>query len=178
MTKDELEKKLFEMINNSEMIINRKDFRTLYFVNEVRKVRKDKLNKLFDSNYLKNTYRKFSECDCFMSIKCSKDCLLIKTNKDIFNDLTHVFECDYYDILNFLKYFFSDNYNLRFNNRDMEFNDYYTDEDKHLDEKTFATKFEYKNPSENKTLAFSFQKYKFDICNFSYKKIVNLFKKK
>ena len=177
MTKEELEKKLFEMINNSEMIINRKDFRTLYFVNEVRKVRQDKLNKLFDSNYFKDTHRKFSECDCFLSIKCSKDCLLIKTNKDIFDDLTKVFDCEYYKILNFLEHFFTNNYNLYFNDRDIEYNDYYTDQDKHLDEKKFETKFKYKNPSENKTLVFSFQKYKFDICDYSYKRIVNLFKK-
>lgn len=177
MKKEELEKKLLEMINCSEMIINRKDFRTLYFVNEVRKVRKDKLHNLFDSNYLKDTHRKFSECDCFMSIEYNKDCLLIKTNKEIFDDLTQVFECDYYDIIKFLKHFFSNNYKLCFNDRDLEYNDYYTNQNKHLDEKKFETKFEYKNPSENKTLVFSFQKYKFDICNYSYKRIVNLFKK-
>jgi len=178
MTKKELEKMLIDLINNSEMIINRRHFRNLYFVNDIKKVRSDKLKKLFDPNFLINTNRKFSECDYFISLEYTRDYLFIKTNNEINNNLKLIFNDSYNDIVKFLKYFFSKIYNLNFSNRALSYDSYYYyyKNDIHLNENTFEH-YEYENKSEDKTLVFSFVKYKFDICDYSYEKIVNLFKK-
>lgn len=178
MTKDELEIKLFEMINNSRMIINRRNFRTLYLVDDDKQfIRIQKLKKLNDSNYIIDYTRNFSECDCFISIYNTRNYIQFKSNEEIYNCLKLVFNDSYSDIQLFLKYFFLNYYNINFYNKRMFFQCFRKNES-HLDEVKFTQDYEYKNPSENKTLAFSFEKYKFDICNFSYKKIVNLFKKK
>ncbi|HET7733477.1 MAG TPA: hypothetical protein VFK73_06530 [Paludibacter sp.] len=175
MTKKELEIKLFEMINNSEMIINRGNFREFYFVYDVKRVRKDKLHKIYNSDYLKPTNKKFQECDFFMKLTCYSEFISVLTNKEIDNFLNEVLNTQK-DINYFFRTFLYNYYNFDCKERDIYYFDWkhhYV----HLDNERFINYFKYKNPNENKTLVFDFEKFKFDICNYSYNRIVNSYRK-
>jgi hypothetical protein len=176
MTKIQLEKTLLEMINSSKMMINRRQFRTLYLVDDIKKTRNDKLNKIYNSNYVNKNTMKFSESDSFMSIYYCREYLYIKTNSKFTNIIKQLFNNKICDMTEFFENFLSKHFNLDFSQRRIFYQAYCYEEHFHLNEQKFEHDYTYKNLSEDKTLAFSFQKYKFDICDYSYTKIVNLFK--
>ena len=173
MTKTQLEKILLEMINSSKMIINRRDFRTLYFVSDLKKIRLTKLNRIFNSNNINNN-TKFSECDSFMSIYYKSDYILIQANIKTDIMIKQVFSKNFNDINIFFEAFLSKYYNIDFSKREVSYYQF-TNYDIHLSEDYFDYSFPYKEEIEDESLVFEFNKYKFDICNYSYHKIVKLF---
>lgn len=175
---DELNKELTEMIVSSDIVINRREFRTMYFVNDLKKQRKTKLLNLINSCNEMNKEKEFSECEYFMSIsKISEMFYAVVFNTDWF-----------------------DKFKLEINKIELNQNNFLLDDiiknllcekfsfDSHTElyvVKTFNPirniksfhRYQYKNPAEDRTLMFSFSKYNFDILNkYSYKQIVRLFK--
>ena len=68
MKKDEFENMLLEMIENSEVVMNRLEFRTMYFVCDLKKIRKNKLLNISDPNDKFSTYKAFRKCEYFMKV--------------------------------------------------------------------------------------------------------------
>jgi len=176
MKLEEFEEKLIKMINESEIVLSRKEFRTIYLIDNLKLKRKNKLLKLFNPEVERETQNIFKPCECFMSIcyySRGYNCYHIELKEDIYTELIPNFKNQYY-VDKYIKDFF-----IRiFEFKDLDFSIFKL-ENKHIDENNFTHNISYKNPDEDKILTFEFRKYKFDILNkYSYKQIVNLFKKK